>query len=1032
MSHLLVRRIGLAVLLLIASSVAFSTLGCGGSDDVALIPDGGSDAPTDGSETTDGSGGDGAPADGATTDGAADGGADAADANVLSLSINSVALAEGNSGTKAMTFTVTLSAASTKIVTVAFATADGTATSSSLAVGGADYVATSGTVTFGPGDKTKTLNVYVRSDVTPEPNETFTLKLSNAVNASIAQGVGTGTIEDDDGVPSISIGNALVTEGNTGTTPAVFNLTLSAPSSQTVTVHAKTTDGAGAGAATAADNDYTPIADTTVTFNPGETAKTVTVSVVGDTTTESNETFTVDLSSPTNAIVGTASGTATIQNDDGVVQPSISIADATVTEGNAGTKTMTFAVTLSASSTQTVTVDFKTTDGTATAIGVAASGGQDYGAASNTLTFAPGVTSQVVSITINGDILNEDNEGFTVDLSNATNAIISKVQGAATITNDDGVPTLAINSTSVAEGQAGSRALTFTISLSNPSGKTVTVGYTTSDGTATSGGSSATGGLDFVASTGTISFPPGTSTQTLSIIVNGDALNEANETLGVAISSPVNATLSASTTGVGTITNDDPLPLIVINDVSLVEGNAGTSAMIFSVDLVNASLAPAPSGRALSVGYATAGGTATSGTDFVATSGTINFAAGQTTQFVAVQINGDTTSETNEKLTVSLSNAVNASIADAAGDGTIIDDDGSLPFLNVADTSVTEGNAGSTQLTFTVSLSAAAAQDVTVDYATADGTAVSGGTLASGGQDYVPASGTLTFTPGQTSKTVSVTVNGDLANEDNDALLLVLSNVASANATIQDGSASGTIANDDTQPSVSIGNATSSEGNAGTSTASFTVTLSAISGQPVEVSYATADGSAQVSGTLVAGGQDYAATSGTLTFAPGETTKTILVTLNGDTTFEPSEDYGVTLSAPLHATLGTGTGTGTIANDDPVPSITIDDVTLAEGTPTGTTAFTFTVTLSNASVQTVTVNYQTLDGTATHNGAQGDYVLTIGTLSIPPGATTGTITVPVQKDSKIEADETFSLNLSGPTNATILDASGLGTITNDD
>jgi hypothetical protein len=182
----------------------------------------------------------------------------------------------------------------------------------------------------------------------------------------------------------------------------------------------------------------------------------------------------------------------------------------------------------------------------------------------------------------------------------------------------------------------------------------------------------------------------------------------------------------------------------------------------------------------------------------------------------------------------------------------------------------------------------------------------------------------------------------------------------------------------------------------------------------------------------VAGGQDYTATSGALTFAAGETSKTIAVTLNGDTTFETDEDYSVTLSAPLHATLGTATGIGTITNDDTLPSITIDNVSLPEGSPSGTTTFTFTVTLSNPSAQTVTMSYATADVTASHVGAQADYIQTTGTLSIAPGAVTGTVTVPVQRDSKNEGDDTFTVNLTNAANASIADGSGLGTIVNDD
>jgi acetyl esterase/lipase len=131
------------------------------------------------------------------------------------------------------------------------------------------------------------------------------------------------------------------------------------------------------------------------------------------------------------------------------------------------------------------------------------------------------------------------------------------------------------------------------------------------------------------------------------------------------------------------------------------------------------------------------------------------------------------------------------------------------------------------------------------------------------------------------------------------------------------------------------------------------------------------------------------------------------------------------------ATIADGTGVGTITNDDPLPTLSIDDVTLAEGNPPGTTSFGFTVTLSVTSGQAVTVNYATTDGTATT--ADSDYTAIGSTqLTFNPGETSKPVSVTVQRDLTNEPDEEFTVDLSTPVGATIADGTGLGTITNDD
>lgn len=195
-------------------------------------------------------------------------------------------------------------------------------------------------------------------------------------------------------------------------------------------------------------------------------------------------------------------------------------------------------------------------------------------------------------------------------------------------------------------------------------------------------------------------------------------------------------------------------------------------------------------------------------------------------------------------------------------------------------------------------------------------------------------------------------------------------------------------------PTLRIGDRTVTEGNTGTASGTFTVTLSAPSTQPVTVAYTTGNGSATA-------GSDYQAASGTLTFAPGETTKTIAVPVIGDRLVELNETFVVNLSSPTNATIADGQGVGTIVDDE--PRISISDVTKTEGKKGQTTLFTFTVTLSTAYDQPVTMSFKTTDGTATTS--DNNYVAKTGTLTFSPGETTKTITIEVKGDNKKEANE---------------------------
>src|SRR5438445_2217153 len=258
-----------------------------------------------------------------------------------------------------------------------------------------------------------------------------------------------------------------------------------------------------------------------------------------------------------NAFIADNQGIGTIINDD--LQPSITINDVSVVEGNSGTASAIFTVSLSNPSSQSITVNYATADGTATLAY------NDYQSASGTLTFAPGQTTQTITVLVNGDTKFEPNETFQVNLSAASNASIADNQGIGTIANDDSQPTISINDVTVTEGDALTTDAVFTVSLSNPSSQTITVNYATANGTATAGS-------DYVAESGTLTFAPGQTTRTIAIVVNGDTLNEPTETFFVNLSAPVNPTI-ADNQGLGTILDNDSAPSLAINSVAVTEGN---------------------------------------------------------------------------------------------------------------------------------------------------------------------------------------------------------------------------------------------------------------------------------------------------------------------------------------------------------------------------------------------------------------------------------------------------------------------------
>lgn len=338
------------------------------------------------------------------------------------LSIGDVSLLEGDMGTVSALFPVTLAPPSALPISVNYSTFNQTA------ITGSDYTANSGTVNFSPGEVTKYITVTVSGDTNDELNETFSIELTEPVNSDILDGSAIGTIIDDDGLPSITISDVSINEGNTGSLNATFLVSLSPSHFQTVLVNFTTV----AGTATSGV-DYLP-ASGTLTFNPGEVSKNITISVIGDLTDEGDsESFSINLSNPVNTIIADSSGQGTIQDDD-IATVSLTFTQP-ITEGNSGTTPLEFVVELSTPAEFPVTVDYSTSDG---GVGSSfATPGEDFIPISGTLTFDPGDTSQTVIVQIIGDQQAEEDEHFSLYLSNADPISIYSSASSGNIINDD-------------------------------------------------------------------------------------------------------------------------------------------------------------------------------------------------------------------------------------------------------------------------------------------------------------------------------------------------------------------------------------------------------------------------------------------------------------------------------------------------------------------------------------------------------------------------------------------------------------------
>ena len=887
-------------------------------------------------------------------------------------------------GDGSATITIQRTEGSAGAVSIHYATSDSSATA------GSDYTAVSGDLNWADGDTAdKTFSIPIADDGVFDPNEVVDIFLTNPTGGA-QLGPNDGPvlfIDDNDPAPSFSIDDVEHNEGNSGTTSYVFTVTKSGSTQQNSFVSFATQDGTAA----LADNDYQSNSNTLV-FTTNETAKTITVQVTGDTKFENDEAFIVHLSGASNATISDADGTGTITNDDAA--PTFSIDDVTMNEGDAGTTNFVFTVTKNGDTELPSSVDYHTMDGTATAP-------SDYTAIPNTtLVFGPTETSKTITVQVKGDTVFELDETFTMVLGNPTGRpggpkpILVPSGGVGTIQNDDAPPSLSINDVTMNEGNSGQTSFVFTVTKTGSTELPATVEYATQDGTATAPS-------DYTAiPTTTLTFQPNDATRTVTVSVNGDTTPELDEIFFVNLSNPTDATISGGQ-ATGAILNDDCTPPPA-NMVSWWTGD-GHADDIYG------------------------GNSGTWG-------GTAAYGIGEVGQ--AFSFDGSNS--------VSVAHAANLMPTALTVDVWVYPTTAGPGFTRILEKGGYNGigggtgydllfNVGSQRAQFEVwngpnhqdvaSTSSIPLNTWTHIAATFDGSTmqiyvngVSEGSL--GGVTMTP--NTLPLTFGRASRGQFDFFTGQIDEIEIFDTALSPSDIANIyNA--------GSVGKCHTS-TLQFSSATYSVNENGNN-AIITVMRTGAHDTTATIDYATLSGGTATGGATCTSGTDYQTTSGTLNFAANETSKTFNVPICDDVIYEGNETVNLQLSNVTGSGASLGSSSSavlTITENDAQPSISIDDVTLTEADGNAV----FTVTQSAVSGLDATFVYSTTDGTAI---APGDYTTATNVASsIPAGSTTTTISIPTTNDSVYEADETFTVTLSNPVNATIGTGAGTGTITNDD
>jgi hypothetical protein len=803
---------------------------------------------------------------------------------------------------------------------------------------------------------------------------------------SVSDRIVSVTTEDVD-VAAVTVNNAAATEGG----GVMFSVTLNNAVQGGLSVDVTLTDGTAVAPA-----DYNPVvAPLSFAGTAGE-VETFTVSTVSDAIVEADETFTVSLAASHPEVTDNDTGTGTINDNDA---STVTVNNAATTEGG----DLVFQVTLGNAVQGGLTVDVTLSGGTATGGASPLVAPEDYDNVVAPLSFA-GTAGEVETFTVAtlDDAIVEGTETFTVSLSASNASVTDSDTGTGTI-NDNDMAAVTVANASAAEGDD----LTFTVTLDNPVAGGLTVDVTLTDVSATGGAAPLVSPEDYDNVVAQLSFAGmAGETEQFTVSTLNDLIFEGTETFEVDLSASNGVEDSDPATG--TILDNDLAPTVTLSatPLSLTEGSGIPS--VVTATLSN----PTTQSVTVMLGFA---GDASEGADYTRSGTQIVIPALSTSGTIEIDVVDDLVDEPDKTVIVSIASVTNGTEpVPQQVTITIVDDDTAT--LSIGNGSVTEGDVGTADMVFMVTLSAASEQTVMVDWATANGTATAP-------DDYTADSDQLTFTAGDTEETITVAVQGDLLDEGaSETFNVNLS--GESGATISDATGVGTITDDDSAPSVTLSADVSTLAEGSDSPATVTATLSDPSALEVTVSLGFSG-----SATLTA---DYTRSGTSIVIPAGSTSESIEIDAVQDAVVEPDETVIVAITGVTNGTeSGVQQDTITI-NDNDASTVTVNNDAATEGGE-----LTFQVTLGNAVEGGLTVDVTLTDVTATGGasplGPGEDYDDVVSQLTFAGTAgETEQFTVSTLNDAIVEDPETFTVSLSA-SNPSVTDTdTGTGTINDND
>jgi Ca2+-binding RTX toxin-like protein len=868
------------------------------------------------------------------------------------------------------------------------------------ATNGTDYTTIPLTATFAAGASTVLVTVTPTDDALAEATENVVLTLATGTGYSLGTATSATVNIADNEIPLITVAatDASAAETATGVTPnpGTFTLTRLGNLASALTVNYTVTGTATNG------TDYTSL-PLTATFAAGASTALVTVTPTDDSLAEATENVVLTLATGTGYSLGTTTSATVNIADNETPVVTIAATDASAAEtatgvtANPGTFTLTRLGNLASALTVNYTVTGSATNGT------------DYTNIPLSATFLAGASTALVTVTPTDDALAEATENVVLTLTTGTGYNLGTTTSATVNIADNETPvvTIAATDASAAETATGVTANpgTFTLTRLGNLASALTVNYTVTG--------SATNGTDYTTLPLTATFAAGASTAVVTVTPTDDTLAEATENVVLTLATGTGYSLGTTTSATVNIAdNETPVITVAATDASAAETATGVTPNPGTFTLTRlGNLA-----SALTVNY-TVTGSATNGTDYTTLPLTATFAAGASTVLVTVTPTDDTVAESSETATLTLATGTGYSLGTTTS-ATVNIADNETPVITVAatDASAAETATGVTPNpgTFTLTRLGNLASALTVNYTLAG--------TATNGTDYTTIPLTATFAAGSNTALVNVSPIDDSSFEGTETVILnlgtgtgyTLGTTASATVNIDDNDTAGSA-----EITVSATDASAAETATGVTPnpGTFTFARTGNTVSALTVNYT-------LSGTAI-NGSDYTSLVGTVTFAANASTATVNVNPLDDTIFETStpETVILTLATGTGYTLGSATtGTVSITDNDSQPVINLSaSQTVVEGFTSPQTV-SYTVTLANASSQPITVNYATANGTAL---AGSDYTSTSGTLTFNAGVTSQVINIPILNDSLNETNETFTLSLTSPTNATL----GTSTVT---